>query len=392
MKIRSRRLVSIVASGALLSSSALVLHAEPGDAIAPNVPVVAAATLLPDDADEHIEIIQERYPNAAIKVERSVTRDTEGNYVNHGPWAFWDESGHLVTKGVYRANLRHGQWARLFKANEGNMFAGPQFKGFDAPFVSEAMFEDGQLNGPWTITDSKDRVICEMEFKHDVQDAAMIWYYPTGQKAQEVTFRDGKIEGDLVEYAADGKVTRKDTYLGGRKLGKEVETYSPGVKKSERAYLYAMPTTVYSFADGTVRSIPAPKDKQKMAHGLSTWWYKNGQKQLEGEYDQDMPVGKFTWWHSNGQKQTEGSFIAGMQSGRWVWWHPNGQKQSEGDYTENNRIGKWYEWKADGKIVSIEDFTNAKATEEVVSTSPTPPKEPIDASAARQAKQPSRRR
>ena len=42
-----------------------------------------------DDGAE-IEVIRERYPNRSVKIEREVTQDAEGNYVNHGSWKMWD--------------------------------------------------------------------------------------------------------------------------------------------------------------------------------------------------------------------------------------------------------------------------------------------------------------
>src|SRR5262249_42136481 len=35
------------------------------------------------DEAENNEVIRERYPNSAIKIERHVTQDAEGNYYNH---------------------------------------------------------------------------------------------------------------------------------------------------------------------------------------------------------------------------------------------------------------------------------------------------------------------
>ena len=51
------------------------------------------APITADDATEStvegtggVEVIRERFPNSAVKVERHVTQDAEGNYYNHGLW------------------------------------------------------------------------------------------------------------------------------------------------------------------------------------------------------------------------------------------------------------------------------------------------------------------
>jgi antitoxin component YwqK of YwqJK toxin-antitoxin module len=344
----------------MLSSNFAVAEDAPGFTLPqdPTATPIADATGSDVPADQ-VELIQERYPNASIKIERQVTRDSNGNYINHGSWSAWDEAGRLSSKGEYRYNLPHGRWIRFVMPREGNLYSGPAFKGFEPPFVSEAGFSNGQLDGVWTITDAKDHRICEMTFEADVQTGPMRWYYTNGQKRGEATFKNGQMDGEMIDYGTDGRVVSKETYIEGRKLGTETDWHSPGVKKSEREFTYPVPRTTYDYFAGTVKTDGKVDPKAKLAHGHSTWWHKNGQKQLEGEYKNNVPVGKFTWWHSNGQKEAEGNYIEGVQDGSWTAWHVNGQKQWEGQYENGARVGKWPEWKTDGKIVIIEDFSSS---------------------------------
>ena len=138
-----------------------------------------AAPITDDTADEKsstaqssegtesgVEVIRERHPNTAVKVERHVTQDAEGNYYNHGLWTEWDEKGRLVGSGEYRYGKRHGRWLRWYGPNEAPMLQGALYKDFQAPFVAEATFEDGVLNGTWKVFDSKNRKVSEWEFDH----------------------------------------------------------------------------------------------------------------------------------------------------------------------------------------------------------------------------------
>src|SRR5690606_4804533 len=79
---------------------------------------VVVATDVPDKAvvaedfasDSKVEVIRERYPNRTVKIEREVTQDADGNYVNHGTWKMWDEAGNLVAEGRYFNGQREGIW------------------------------------------------------------------------------------------------------------------------------------------------------------------------------------------------------------------------------------------------------------------------------------------
>src|SRR5437868_6151675 len=117
-------------------------------------PISAAETpdaAAEESADAGVEVIRERYTNSAVKVERHVTQDAEGNYYNHGLWTQWDEKGRLVGSGEYRYGKRHGRWLRWYGQSDAPMLQGPLYKDFTPPFVAEATFEDGVLHGSWKV-------------------------------------------------------------------------------------------------------------------------------------------------------------------------------------------------------------------------------------------------
>jgi uncharacterized protein len=310
-------------------------------------------------ADNGVEVVRERHPNTTVKVERHVTQDAEGNYYNHGLWTEWDDKGKLVGSGEYRYGKRHGRWLRWYGQNEAPMLQGPMYKDFQSPFVAEATFEDGQLNGTWKVFDSKNRKVSEWEFDHGERSGKSVWYYPSGQKRREVNYRQGQIDGEVLEWGPDYKLAMSEKYVDGRRLAPQVDFYSPGQKRAEGWVLYAkeITKTGYDFWAGTANMQVAATEGTNQRHGLWTWWHKNGQKQMEGRYEADLPVGKFTWWYPNGQKQLQGEYINGKQQGKFTWWHSNGQKQLEGAYVAGVLTGKWSRWNSEGRVVEVGDYS-----------------------------------
>ncbi|HZZ72857.1 MAG TPA: hypothetical protein VFE24_11430 [Pirellulales bacterium] len=309
--------------------------------------------------DAPIEVIQERYPNRAVKVERQVTQDTDGNYINHGSWTMWDDKGRMVATGEFRNGVRHGAWSRWYGASEGEMFNAPLYKLFQAPFMAEANFVDGKLHGTWVVYDSKKRKCSEWNFENGERQGKSVTYFPSGNKMTEVEYKDGQINGDTLEWNAEGKQVAKETYMDGRRLAAKVDYYSPGVKRFEGVYLYArqINSTNYDWWNGKISVTAAGKEGIDQRHGMWTSWYRNGQKQLEGRYVEDAPVGKFHWWHPNGQKAIEGEYINGKQTSKWTWWHINGQKNIEGEYTNGNPSSKWTWWREDGHVTKVADMS-----------------------------------
>jgi antitoxin component YwqK of YwqJK toxin-antitoxin module len=363
-------------------------------------------TPLPEAADEsaaldrepQTEIITERYPNRAVRIERHVSQDEDGNYFNHGAWSHWDENGVLKGSGEFRYGRRHGKWVRWFNANEGKIVSSALYKQFQAPFAAEATFEDGKLHGAWTIYDSQGRLASEWQFEQGELHGKSIWYFPSGHKQREADYQNGQIEGQLLEWSFEAepaaklkngrtqprgelehKLVAKATYANGRRQAPHIDYYSPGAKKAEGMYLFAKETTktTYDFWNGEVFTTVIGKEGVNQRHGQWTFWYKDGGKQMEGEFEQDKPVGKHVWWYSNGQKQAEGEFEAGLEVGKWTWWHTNGQKMTEGEFVDGVQVGRWLRWNTMGLVEESRDYDKLHVAEEPRPTRPAPQMQPM---------------
>lgn len=308
---------------------------------------------------EH-EVVRERYPNRNIKVERHTAQDADGNFVNHGTWTMWDEQGRVMGSGEFNQGQRTGTWIRNYVAGECELVNGPLGKQFAAPFVSTAHFEQGEIEGAWTLVDSKGRNVFEWNFKQGKRHGQCVWYYPNGEVWREIEYVNGEPNGEFIEWTPDGQILAAEKYVNGHRELMQVEWHSPGVKKTEAQYLMARELTqvTIDWWNGIYRIKVTGREGQDQRHGPWTTWHKNGQIAGEGEYRFDQPEGKFTFWHENGQKSIEGQYIAGNQTGRWTWWHDNGQKSIAGEFENGEQIGAWNWWLADGKLTEAAVYSD----------------------------------
>ena len=95
--------------------------------------------------------------------------------------------------------------------------------------------------------------------------------HKNGQKAAEITYRDGKLEGLWTMWRPNGQKRKEATFKDGKPEG---------------------PTTM---------------------------WYDNGQKWEEANYKDGKPEGPYTSWHKNGQKQSEATFKDGKLVSETKW-------------------------------------------------------------------------
>ncbi len=334
----------------------------------PNPQAMAAqsleeATEEPEAAslEEETELIKERYPSGNTYIERHVTQDARGNYLNHGPWKTWDERGNLVAQGQYEYGNRTGVWIRWYRSvSDANLLSKLPYKQFPGPFISQAEFKNDLLDGLWTIYDGKTRKISQWKFSKGKRHGPSIWWYANGKKMREAQFVDGDMDGDYLEWAPDGSLAVKETYESGRRLAMKTSHYKNGAKKSEGMYLFAQDVEHSPDDWWNCKLVTTVKSGKDEKHGKWTSWFPTKQKQLEGTYEHDVQVGEFTWWHSNGQKALQGSFDHGKQDGTWTWWHANGQKSIEGEYVKGNPTGRWHWWKEDGHVVQSADLSNSE--------------------------------
>lgn len=309
--------------------------------------------------NEPTEVIQERYPNGTIKIERNMKRDAAGNYVLHGEWRQFDTRGTLIGEGRYKNSQREGVWKRYLRPEESKIFATSPYREFKGPFLSQAQFVGGQMHGTWYILDAKGLRVSEIQYDAGKRHGRALWYHATGRPAHEMNFVNGEIEGEVRQWDLQGQLTAKEVYEKGRRAGSLVEHYPNGQKKSQTGYLFAAlviktPDDFWNAKLAEYETIG--KDER---HGHFVMFHDNGNKQRSGEYEHDAPVGKMTWWYPNGQKSHEGAYVLGAADGEWTWWYKNGQKSIVGAYENGRPAGDWNWWKEDGRLAQKADMSQA---------------------------------
>lgn len=300
-----------------------------------------------DDGDN---VITQRFPDGKPRIIRYVAQDEKGNYFNHGPWEVRNQSGQVVAKGTYVRGMMDGQWSRQHASDSSSLFATKPFSLFQGPFRSVALFENGKLEGLWTIYDQYGTKIFEVPYREGVRHGTATWFYPNNAKMREVTFKQGLIDREILEFDEAEKIAGRRQYVDGRPIVQNTTFYRPHVKKTEDYYLGAKLKP-----DGTDdwwEAKPAPylKTGSETQHGSSMAWFENGQPKKRGQFADGKPVGQFVWWHANGNKRTEGFYVDGQKSRRWTWWYENGMKQFEGIFQDDQPIEIWRAWHANGKL------------------------------------------
>jgi antitoxin component YwqK of YwqJK toxin-antitoxin module len=323
-------------------------------------------------AYDEVEVIRERYPDGKVKIERQVTLDADGNYVNHGPWKLYSPSEIIVAEGQYDMGRRVGSWTRWLGRNDSKVFAQQPLKSFKPPYASQATFSDGVMDGEWLVVDADNNKMLQISISSGKRNGLMITFLPTGKTFRQSSFDQGVPVGDVLEAdSKTGELKRVATYIDGRRIVTKTAHYNRNrnrnrkgeeLKKSEEMFLAA--TTVAKTADSFWNVTLAEYESQgtDLHHGPSKMWFENGKLQVDGFYQQDKRSGTFTYWYENGQIAATGEYVDDLPNDIWVWWHENGQKAAVGKYDSGKLVDDWRWWNEDGKLAQERTYTGNEAT------------------------------
>jgi antitoxin component YwqK of YwqJK toxin-antitoxin module len=324
----------------------------------------------PAQAYDEVEVIRERYPDGKVKVERQVTLDADGNYVNHGPWKLYSPSEVIVAEGQYDMGKRVGSWTRWIGKNDSKVFADYPLNRFKPPFASQATFSDGVMDGEWIVTDADNNKMMQISHTAGERNGLMIVYLPNGKIYRQSSFDHAVPVGDVLEAdSKTGELKRVATYMDGRRIVTKTAHYKQHrnrkgeeLKKSEEMFLAA--TTVQKTPDNFWNVTLAEYESQgkDLHHGPSKLWFESGQVQVEGFYQNDKRAGTFTYWYENGQIAATGEFANDLPNDVWVWWHENGQKAAIGKYRDGALVDQWRWWNEDGKLAQERTYNGNEAT------------------------------
>ncbi|MBN1351404.1 SUMF1/EgtB/PvdO family nonheme iron enzyme [candidate division KSB1 bacterium] len=114
------------------------------------------------------------------------------------------------------------------------------------------------------------------------------------------------------------------------------------------------------YADGKEKFVyhgGVADDGRFLLHGAETWFYSDGQKQREANYELGHKIGAETFWSAKGSVEWTWQHAADGTSRLTRYWH-NGQKRSESTWKNHKCEGVATRWDSDGKVISRENFVD----------------------------------
>jgi len=320
------------------------------------------------------------YPNGKIKSEGKRT-----NFIIDSTWIFYDENGDTIEKINYYLGQKNGFYFKYYtkphniiKSKElyvNNSKEGLSFYYYDNGKIWKIIpFENNIEHGIAKEFDNDSIIITITEYfqgrivnneqinrynLNGQKDGIWRYFYPNGKIKEEITYKDGEINGIVKTYNINGNLLSTILYKNNQIVDNNYsDTTTFDTRKifddngnlvSEGYYKNNIPIGIHRFYN---------KNKEIIN---SILYNDYGQKIAEGIIDENGRYqGNFKFFFPNGNIKSEGSYINGRRIGKWIFYYQSGKVEQIGYYKNGFNDGLWQWFYENGKIFREEEFTNGK--------------------------------
>ena len=231
--------------------------------VAPTAPLPpsAAPARLADaglSSDAKVETITERYPNGNVKIERQVSQDAAGNYVNHGSYTMYDLEGKVAEVGrVPQRQAARQMDPDVRQGRRAPLLGRPRRRVLRPVHLRGRRSSTANCTALWTIKDRNGQNVVEWNFDNGVRNGKWTWWHPNGQKRLEATYRNGALERRRAGMGPRGQVAQR-RHLHRRQM--------PG---QDRGLVHAWAEALRGLLPPRARTLPEP---------VYDWWTSHGNR------------------------------------------------------------------------------------------------------------------
>lgn len=149
--------------------------------------------------------------------------------------------------------------------------------------------------------------------------------------AQNKTDKEGRRQGQWIDYHDNGKIKSKGSFVNGFPVGEFIYFNERGVLCAKSVYSenrIDASTEIYS-ENGNV---------------VAKGFYKNKKRNGEWQYFDEI----------QGITILIETYQNGILDGRWISYYKTGEPQFEGQYKNGVKVGKWITYNPEGGVISVD--------------------------------------
>ncbi|MCA9234186.1 MAG: toxin-antitoxin system YwqK family antitoxin [Planctomycetales bacterium] len=173
--------------------------------------------------------IPEKYEDGSVRVEREVLRMSDDTLVNDGKFVEYYRDGQKFAEGTFKEGVHNGQWTfwhpngqvcKVVNFVDGQADGEWDVLGPEGELRAHKSYKDGKRDGTWIIyhADGKTPRLEQTYVNHEPNGERRD-YYANGQLSQTSQFKNGKLNGPVVQYDESGRKTAEAAFVDGKRDG-----------------------------------------------------------------------------------------------------------------------------------------------------------------------------
>jgi antitoxin component YwqK of YwqJK toxin-antitoxin module/Tfp pilus assembly protein PilF len=277
---------------------------------------------------------------------------------------YYYPTGELMTEGAYKNGSYSGEWkyyTRFGKVKQIAFYDQNKMQGLVKDYYptgelkAEKEYNDDQLHGYVVTYHRNGKKMEEGWYQNGVQEQQWKGYHLDGSVQSDYYYLSGSLTDDALDYGLDGKVNVTTTF---DQYGvKEVKRHlSNGATKSNKK----------TVGPSTVIEDLYPSNKPKVKYTISCGkyiddlikYYPDGSPFIKNSFVSNLRNGSYEHWEINGQKVIDGYYENGEAEGRWRYYQYNGKPSRDGYYRDGEMDSIWTYYHENGVIESVGTFLN----------------------------------
>ena len=232
-----------------------------------------------------------------------------------GSWIKWYANGKKSEEGVYKYDKKGGLWTGWYENGQ---------KRYHSKYI------DGKPDGTHAEYDHEGRLVANIEYNegniiseyHVVHDEdGLTEYYK----------KDGVLNGKWTRWYPSGEKAEEGLYEQGKRSG----VWKGWFKSKKKRYS--------AFYESGKRS------------GTYSEWNVKGKKTKEIDYKDGVRIKEYLVI-KDGKGYMEINKLYGKLDGSWVKWYTDGKKEEEGEYKDGIKIGTWSRYSISGAVIEEWNF------------------------------------
>ena len=301
----------------------------------------------------HLNKIKEiaTYKNGNLEGENSMNYDNgkkyiDANFINNnlsGKYDFYETNGALSERKYFKDGLLDGEYKSYFKV-------GKELLEFKIPY------EKDLIEGEALEYYADGSIYSKSNYINGVLSGKKTNYYFNQKESSEINYKNGALNGSYKTYHSNGQVFEEGQAVKAFYEGTWKTYYASGVLQSEFDYKKGKLNNVYVFydTDGKMHYDHLYENGNIIAY---TYYKKDGEVLSTG-FKKDTIL-NFKGYSANGNLTSQGLYNnSGSKVGEWKFYSDNGVLKSKGSFEKKRKNGNFYDYHKNGNVASISPYVN----------------------------------